>query len=155
MQRKTERNDELERLRRRYGGRAKKGKSRLLDEFCEHHGYERKYAIKLLQEGAVAVVARPRPGPEPKYEPVQEVVERIWTGAEQLCGKRLAPALELWLPHYARHYGPLLPTQKKLLGSISAATLDRLLAHSRAAGRRRAQWDASGHALAPPSADPG
>src|ERR1035441_11118382 len=60
MQRKTERNDELERLRRRYAGRAKEGKSRLLDEFCEHHGYERKYAIKLLQEGVVAVVARPR-----------------------------------------------------------------------------------------------
>ena len=132
MQRKTERNDELERLRRRYAGRAKEGKSRLLDEFCEHHGYERKYAIKLLQGGAAAVVVRSRPGPEPKYEPVQEVVERIWTGAEQLCGKRLAPALELWLPHYARHYGPLLPTQKKLLGSISAATLDRLLAHAKA-----------------------
>ncbi|MGO8930022.1 MAG: hypothetical protein ACLQU3_24405 [Limisphaerales bacterium] len=78
------------------------------------------------------MAARPRPGPEPKYEPVQEVVERIWTGAEQLCGKRLAPALELWLPHYARHYGPLLPTQKKLLGSISAATLDRMLAQSKA-----------------------
>ena len=131
-QRKTERNDELERLRRRYAGRAKAGKGRLLDEFCEHHGYERKYAIKLLQGGAAAVVARSRPGPEPKYEPVQEVVERIWTGAEQLCGKRLAPALELWLPHYTRHYGPLLPTQKKLLGSISAATLDRLLAHAKA-----------------------
>jgi hypothetical protein len=132
MQRKTERNDELERLRRRYAGRAKAGKGRLLDEFCEPHGYERKYAIKLLQGGAVVVVARSRPGPEPKYEPVQEVVERIWTGAEQLCGKRLAPALELWLPHYARPYGALLPTQKKLLGSISAATLDRLLAHAKA-----------------------
>src|SRR5947209_4764130 len=131
MQRKTERTDYLERLRRRYAGRAKEGKSRLLDEFCEHHGYERKYAIKLLQAGAAPAVARPRPGPEPKYEPVQEVVERIWKRAEQLCGKRLAPALELWLPYYARHYGALLPTQKKLLGTISAATLDRLLAGSK------------------------
>jgi len=59
-------------------------------------------------------------------------VERIWTHAEQLCGKRLAPALELWLPHYARHYGALLPSQKRLLGSISAATLDRLLAGCKA-----------------------
>jgi hypothetical protein len=63
---------------------------------------------------------------------VQEIVERIWSRAEQLCGKRLAPALELWLPHYARHYGRLLPTQKKLLGAISAATLDRLLAQCKA-----------------------
>jgi hypothetical protein len=132
MQRNTNRNDELERLRRRYAGRGKEGKSRLLDEFCEHHGYERKYAIKLLQGGPPRPGAGPRPGPEPKYEPVQEVIERIWARAEQVCGKRLAPALELWLPHYARHYGPLLPTQKKLLHTISAATLDRLLAESKA-----------------------
>jgi hypothetical protein len=135
MQRKTERSDELERLRRRYGGRGKAGKGRLLDEFCEHHGYERKYAIKLLRGAAAGAGARPRPGPEPRYEPVQEVVERIWAGAEQLCGKRLAPALGLWLPHYARHYGALLPSQKKLLDSISAATLDRLLAGSKARAR--------------------
>lgn len=132
MQRMAERDDELERLRRRYAGRGKEGKGRLLDEFCEQHGYERKYAIKLLQGGPPRPRAGPRPGPEPKYEPVQEVVERIWTRAEQLCGKRLAPALELWLPHYVRHYGPLMPTQKKLLHSISAATLDRLLAGSKA-----------------------
>lgn len=132
MQRMTERNDELERRRRRYAGRGKEGKSRLLDEFCEHHGYERKYAIKLLQAGAPRPGGGPRPGPEPKYEPVREVVERIWRGAEQVCGKRLAPALALWLPHYARHYGALLPPQKKLLRSISAATLDRLLADAKA-----------------------
>jgi hypothetical protein len=132
MQRMTERDDEWERLRRRYAGRGKEGKGRLLDEFCEQQGCERKYAIKLLQGGRVRGGAGPRPGPEPKYEPVQEVVERIWTRAEQLCGKRLAPALELWLPHYARHYGPLVPTQKKLLRSIGAATLDRLLAGSKA-----------------------
>src|SRR5947209_9045346 len=135
MQRMTERNEQLERLRRRYAGRAKAGKSRLLDEFCDHHGYERKYAIKLLREPAQRTEARPRPGPEPRYEPVQEVVERIWSCAEQLCGKRLAPALQLWLPHYARHYGKLLPSQRKLLDSISAATLDRLLADGRTRAR--------------------
>jgi len=134
MQPTTERNDHLERLRRRYAGRGKEGKSRLLDEFCEHYGYERKYAIKLLGAAPEPIGPRRPPGPEPKYEPVQEVVERIWACAEQLCGKRLAPALELWLPHYARHYGPLLPTQQRLLDSISAATLDRLLAGCRARG---------------------
>jgi hypothetical protein len=132
MQRNTNRNEELERLRRRYVGRGKAGKGRLLDEFCEHHGYERKYAIKLLHAAPLPRPAGLRPGPEPKYEAIQEVVERIWTPAEQLCGKRLAPALALWLPHYARHYGPLLPTQKKLLAAISPATLDRLLAASKA-----------------------
>src|SRR5258708_28060878 len=146
MQRMTKRTNQLEPLRRRYAGRGKEGRSRVLDEFCEHYGYERKYAIKLLQGSIPRAVAAPRPGPEPKYEPVQEVVERIWTRAEQLCGKRLAAEVGLWLHHYARHYGALLPSQKKLLGSISAATLDRLLASSKARGPER---DSSGHASAP------
>ena len=74
MQRTTERNDQLERLRRRYGGRGKGGRSRLLDEFCEHYGYERKYAIKLLGGRSEPSQPRPRLGPEPKYEAVVEVV---------------------------------------------------------------------------------
>jgi hypothetical protein len=57
-----------------------------------------------------------------------EVVERIWGATGQLCGKRLAPALGLWLPHYERHHGKLLPSQKKLLGEVGSATLDRMLA---------------------------
>ena len=60
MQRKTERNDELERLRRRYAGRAKEGKGRLLDDLCEPPDYERKHAIKLLQGGGAAALMRRR-----------------------------------------------------------------------------------------------
>jgi len=59
MQRMTERTNQLERLRRRYAGRGKEGKSRLLDEFCEHHGYERKYAIKLIQNSIACAVGVP------------------------------------------------------------------------------------------------
>jgi hypothetical protein len=59
------------------------------------------------------------------------LVERIWTAGEQPCGKRLAPMLSLWLPHYQRRYGKLLPSQRKLTDQVSAATLDRLLAPMR------------------------
>jgi len=129
MQRKVDRNEQLEVLRLRYQGRGKEGRTRLLDEFCEHFGYERKYAIKLLSLTADAAQAKESPpGPEPKYDAVTEVVTHVWRAAEQLCGKRLVWALPLWLPHYERHYGKLLPKQKKLLSEVSAATLDRLLA---------------------------
>ena len=37
-----------------------------------------------------------------------------------------------WLPFYPRHFGPLLPRQKRLLKEVSAATLDRLLAARKA-----------------------
>jgi hypothetical protein len=131
MQRMTERIEALERLKQRYQQRGRKGKSRLLDEFCEHYGYERKYAIKLLRGTLLTPKGRVRPGPARTYEPILEIVERVWRSAEQPCGKRLAPALELWLPHYARHYGRLLPCQKKLLEEVSPATLDRLLTESK------------------------
>jgi hypothetical protein len=133
MQRKLDRKEQLAVYRRRYQGRAMRGKSRLLDEFCEHYGYERKYAIKLLG-GAMApmISKRSPPGPEPKYRAILEVVEQVWRAAEQLCGKRLVEALPLWLPHYERHYGKLLPSEEKLIGQVSAATLDRLLAGKKA-----------------------
>lgn len=133
MQRKVDRNQQLERLRSRYQGRGKEGKARLLDEFCEHYGYERKYAIKLLSAAPDSgKVKNSPPGPEPKYEAVSQVVTHVWKAAEQLCGKRLVCALPLWLPHYERHYGKLLPGQKRLLSEVSAATLDRLLVEQKA-----------------------
>lgn len=123
------RQEQLQRLRERYSRRNKEGKARMLDEFCEQHGYSRKHAIKLLGDALPKARGQSAPGPEPKYLPVREVLGHIWEHAEQLCGKRLAPALGLWLPHYAKHFNPLLPAQKKLLAQISPATIDRLLAN--------------------------
>jgi hypothetical protein len=130
------REEELARLRERYNGRGKEGKSRLLDEFCEQYGYERKHAIKLLGNKLPPASDSARPGPARLYEPIREPIERIWQCSEQLCGKRLRPALQLWLPHYAKHYGGLLPTQRKLLSEVSAATLDRMLASVKATATR-------------------
>ena len=128
---KTEsRQERLARLRNWYARRDQDGKGRLLDEVCEDYGYSRKHAIKLLRAVPIARRTPPR-GARCRYEPIQEVVERIWGVAEQLCGKRLVAALPLWLPHYHRHFGALLPTQRRLLKEVSAATLDRLLAECR------------------------
>ena len=128
MKKSSCRKEELERLQKRYAGRGKEGKTRLLDEFCEHYGYDRKHAIKLLGDRLPKGTGEVRVGAEPIYESVREVIGHIWKASEQLCGKRLAPALELWLPHYGKHFGSLLPRQKKLLKEVSAATLDRMLA---------------------------
>jgi len=71
-----------------------------------------------------------RRGAESRYQALVEVVERIGRATEQLCRKRLTlgPRWAYGLPQYERHYGKLLPSQRKLLGSVSAATLDRRLA---------------------------
>jgi hypothetical protein len=42
------REEMLPRLRQRYAGRGKEGKSRLIDEVVEQFGYSRKHVIKLL-----------------------------------------------------------------------------------------------------------
>jgi hypothetical protein len=42
MQREPDRNEQLGRLQARYCGRGKLGKGRLLDEFCEQYGDQRK-----------------------------------------------------------------------------------------------------------------
>ena len=129
---RTIKDDLLPKLRDRYTRRHREGKIRMLDELCEDYGYERKYAIKLLGDTVPAPSGRAHPGPEPRYLLIEPVVRVIWLAAEQPCGKRLAPALPLWLPHYQRHHGKLSARQREALRQISPATLDRLLAPARA-----------------------
>jgi hypothetical protein len=124
------RQEQLESWRRRYQGRGPEGKAQLLDQLCEDYGYHRKHAIRLLN-GAARQRQSP-PGPEPRYEAIAEVVERIWSAGEQPCGKRLEQMLPLWLPYYQRRYGKLLAIQRRLADEVSAATLDRLLQAVRA-----------------------
>ena len=121
----------LPKVRARYAQRNREGKSRLLSELCEDHGYERKYAIKLLNDSLPECSGRPRPGPLPQYEIIEPIVRRMWLAAEQPCGKRLAPVLRQWLPFYERRFGGVTYRQRQLLRRVSPATLDRLLAGAR------------------------
>jgi hypothetical protein len=104
----------------------------MLDELCDDYQYERKYAIKLLSGGLAPAAGRAHPGPERRYGEIQPVVQYIWLQAEQPCGKRLVPILRQWLPYYERRFERLSRGHRKLMGQISAATLDRLLAPARA-----------------------
>lgn len=122
----------LPKAQARYLKRGREGKSRMLDEACEDHGYERKYAIKLLSGQLPPASGRPRPGPEPRYAALEPVVRQIWLQAEQPCGKRLLAIVRQWMPYYERWRGKVSSRQRKLLGEVSAATLDRLLAPARA-----------------------
>lgn len=122
----------LPKVRARYEKRSREGKTRMLNELCEDHGYERKYAIKLLNGSLPPPSGRPRPGPVPQYDMIEPIVRQMWLAAEQPCGKRLVPILEQWLPFYERRFGELSGRQRKLLRRISAATLDRLLGGARA-----------------------
>ena len=91
------------------GARAGKAAGRLLDEVCAVCGVSRKHAIKLMG-GQMGWGHRDRggAGPAAKYGPEEpRVLKAIWFAAEQPCGKRLAAALPLWLPHYEAAVGRL------------------------------------------------
>jgi len=122
----------LPKVQARYEKRSREGKTRMLNELCEDHGYERKYAIKLLNGSLPEASGRRRAGPVPQYEIIEPIVRQMWLAAEQPCGKRLVPIVRQWLPFYERRYGEVSSRQRKLLGRVSSATLDRLLGGARA-----------------------
>jgi hypothetical protein len=122
-------------MRERYARRqGRAARMKLLDEFCELCGYERKYAIKLLG-GRRRLPGRVghKSGSKPKYgEAERRVLKVIWLACEQPCGKRLKAAVPLWLPDYEREHGMIDAEVRDRLMEISAATLDRLLGVCRA-----------------------
>ena len=124
------RDEYLEKMRERYARMSgRQARSRLLDEFCEVTGHERKYATKLL-----GAKRRPHPGstgrgrPRTYGEAEKAVIKAIWKACEQPCGKRLKPALCDWLPAYEKREGALDEGTRERVLAISPAQIDRLLA---------------------------
>lgn len=127
------RNEYLEIIRKRYRRRTgKQARSRLLDEFCETTGHERKYAIKLLsrQRGPNRKnghVPKKRGRPKTYSQAAIDVIFEIWKCGEQPCGKRLAPMRKHWLPFYEKHFGVLDEAVRAEVEKISPAQIDRVL----------------------------
>jgi hypothetical protein len=125
---KNERQAYFEAIRERYRIASKKAKALILDEFCQVCGYNRKYAIRLL--GQQKRGPKKRPGRKPIYRSTEliKALKRIWLATDQMCSKKLVAAIPLWLPFYTETYEKLSDQVTTKLLSISAATIDRLLA---------------------------
>jgi hypothetical protein len=127
------RKEVVERLRVRYGHAGRGYRKKLIDQLCEVCGYERKYAIKVLNGTRPGPRGRQQGGARPIYAEAEiGVVRRIWGWADYPCGKRLLGVLPLWLRSYERRHGVLTEDQRQKILRMSAATLDRLLAPDRA-----------------------
>ena len=119
----------------RYSQAEGQGKTTILDEFVLATGYDRKYAIRLLNNPAIppaAAISRTRAH---KYgSSSREALEVAWKAANRICTKRLIPFLPELIP-LLEHHGHLVLSQetRTLLLSVSAATADRLLFTSRRA----------------------
>ena len=114
-------------IRHRYLQAGRIGKKRILDEFCAVCGYNRKYAIRLLNNPRRK--CKRKPGRKSKYgdSRFQEVLVDIWKATDFMCSRRLKTAIRLWLPFYEQSFGTLADEIRILLLSISRASLDRIL----------------------------
>ena len=121
----------------RYHQSTRKEKGLILQEFCAVCGYHHKHAIRLLNRRQKR--PRRRPGRKPVYYSPEllTALKRIWLATDQMCSKKLVAAIPLWLPFYKRAYEKLSDEVENQLLSISAATIDRLLAPTRAKTRPR------------------
>jgi hypothetical protein len=117
----------------RYHHAPRKEKIRILDEFIATTGYQRKYAIALLNGKIAIKETRIRSRGLVKYDTaVQEALVTLWSAANQICTKRLVPFLPELISSLER-CGRLslnAEVRKKLL-TLSPATADRLLKDKR------------------------
>lgn len=105
---KTEKQAYLVAIHSRYHKADRRGKSKILDEFCATCSYNRKYALRRLN-AAEKPSSTKKPGRPSKYNcpEVMRVLRTLWLAADQLASKRLVSAVPLWLPHYEHRFGGL------------------------------------------------
>lgn len=118
-------------LRYKHATRAQK--KNILNEFCSNCGYNRKYAIRLLNSKNKPKTQKVSKRGRKKFyhDPlIAQVLTDIWVATNLACAKRLKAMIPLFLPHYKKYI--LSKEIKEKLLKISPATIDRLMAPSRA-----------------------
>jgi hypothetical protein len=128
----TAKRELLEAIRPRYLRSNKAGKERILDEFCAATGYHRKYAIRLLIQGAQPRRLK-KSGRTKLYQgAVVAALIRIWEICGRICSRRLHPFLPEITRVLEQHRELILPAEvKQLLLQMSRATIDRCLRPAR------------------------
>ncbi|MFY9663440.1 MAG: hypothetical protein WAK19_03220, partial [Candidatus Cybelea sp.] len=122
-------------MRNRYRKAVRAQRGRLLDEFTAVTGYHRKYAIALLGREPMPR-SRPPGKPTRFTDEVCEALMKIWRAAAYPWSARLVAMLPTWMPH-ARVHLDLSDEVQRLLLSMSARSMDRLLRRHRTELKRR------------------
>jgi hypothetical protein len=123
------RRDYLQSIHSRYRKSSPAEKGHILDEFCKVCGYNRKYAIRVLNGPPPPKKPVPRkPTPRgPTYSPrLVRVLREVWEAANYPWSERLKALLPLWLPWMRQRFSLTAQMEEQLL-SISARQMDRRL----------------------------
>jgi len=131
------RREYLRAIHARYRRSDPQQRGRILDEFCRICGYNRKYAIRLLNQPHPAAAPRLRRRRAPCYERrVIQILAAVWEAAGYPWSVRLKALLPLWLPWIRQRYEISAPTERQLL-RISPRQMDRRLRPLKTHLRRR------------------
>ena len=115
-------------------------KQKVVDGLCLATGYDRKYAITILNNEAKKVTKdrlKARPKNMVYTQDVKKALVTIWMALNQICSKRLVPFLPDMIEVLERNNHLFLPrTTKNKLLKISSSTVDRLLQSEKNEGRK-------------------
>ena len=122
-------------IKPRYLKSNKSEKSKILDEFCQNTGYNRKYVIKILQadydNNRVKIIGR-KPRKKIYTNEVILLAIKIWELLEYPCGQRLKGALSPMIDSLIRcDELKISDDLRNKLSTISTKTLDRRLKKER------------------------
>lgn len=122
----------------RYRAARGRDQEHILDEFVAITGYNRKYAIRVLNHPPKKQMPRKRRRPRRYGVQVELALFDIWKVANRIAAKRLVPCLAEFVEALERHGELRLEAEtRSLLLSLSASSADRLLrSHRQQAGKR-------------------
>lgn len=122
----------LDKMKQQYQRLCKNKKGKMLDHLILVHGYNRKYASRLLCSRTTKHKEPEQRGRPAVYADIYPILKRIWTWYDYICGKRLAAILpEAILRLEACGELTLNDETRALLNALSARTIDRLLKQDR------------------------
>ncbi len=127
------RKEYLAAIRLRYKNSTKGQRGRILDEFCEVCGYNRKHAIRIL--GAPTEIPKRKPGPTARFD--ADVIKHLvilWKKMNFMCSVKMKEALPVWLLYYKP--ADLSPETRAKLLEVSSSSIDRLLKPHKASSQR-------------------
>lgn len=142
------RKEMLENLKSRYKELSWFDKRKVIDGLCSATGYERKYAISILN-GNMKKKKTVKAARKIIYDTeVQLTLRTIWLALNQICSKRIVPFLPEIIDVMERnnHLKISLETKAKLL-KISSSTVDRLLQSEKTEKRKSISTTRSGNLL--------
>lgn len=131
------RNELVAAIRLKYRQSDRKTKNELLNGLIAATGFQRKYAIALLNKISVNTKSGKirRQGRKATYDKsVQSALIKLWQASNQICAKRLVPFLPelIRVLEHHQHFHVSPEIRHKLL-NLSVATTDRLLKSEREA----------------------